>query len=104
MEAKEPTNLNQVVLDHLTKEGYIKAVKAMKEEIKANKKKVKKNPQKKVDEMLKCFEDGEQAKFISLWNENVGKNNTEDLYGSKIEFYVRIYFTIFPMHSLSKGK
>jgi LisH domain-containing protein ARMC9 len=58
----------------------------------------------KVDEMLKWFDEGDQSKFISLWNSEVGKNMDGNIYGSKIEFYVRIYFTIYPMHSLSKQK
>lgn len=103
MEVNAEHDIDKAVLDHLTKCGYTKAAKALKEEAKG-KKKPKTKPKKMVDEMLKSFEAGDQPKFISQWNEYVGKSTSTDLYGAKIEFYVRIYFTIFPMHSLNKAK
>ena len=87
----------------MAKEGYTKAVKALKDDIKGVKK-PKIQPKKKLDEMLKSFDSGDQSKFVSLWNRYVGKNNDTGIYGNKIEFYVRIYFTIYPMHSISKLK
>ena len=53
---------------------------------------------------MKNFDEGEQTKFVTLWNEYMGKGRSKDTHTNKIEFYVRIYFTIYPMHSLSKGK
>jgi hypothetical protein len=103
MEVKPGDDLHQSILEHLNKHGYAKAAKALKEEIKTGKKKAKSNPKKRIDEMIKSFDNGDQTKFISQWNEYVVKNHTSDLYAHKIEFYVRIYFTIYPMHSLNKA-
>lgn len=54
--------------------------------------------------MLKAFDEGDQAKFVSLWNECLTKQQETAIHAHKIEFYVRIYFTIYPMHSISKIK
>jgi hypothetical protein len=68
MEVNPEDDLNQSIVDHLAKQGYTKAVKALKEELKT-KKKPQVKPKKKIDEMMKTFENGDQAKFISFWNE-----------------------------------
>lgn len=54
--------------------------------------------------MLDFFDNGEQTKFMNEWSKCIGKNQGMDIYRDKIEFYLMIYFTIFPMHSLNKAK
>lgn len=54
--------------------------------------------------MLDSFDLGDQTKFMTEWNKCAGKSNANDIYRDKIEFYLMIYFTIYPMHSLNKGK
>ncbi|CAI2383621.1 unnamed protein product [Moneuplotes crassus] len=53
--------------------------------------------------MMNCFSEGDLTKFVSLWNEYVQKES-KDINTDKLEFYVRIYFTIYPMHPVNKGK
>lgn len=48
--------------------------------------------------MLQAFSVGNRRNFFTLWKEHIETNvPEEDLIAKKLEFYVHIYFAIFPL-------
>jgi hypothetical protein len=58
---------------------------------------------RKQQRMLQLFDAGHATEFLRLWDSIIPERSTEER-SPKLEFYIRIYFAIFPIHSLSQRK
>lgn len=52
--------------------------------------------------MLTALESGQHKAFFDLWNEVIPQHVRQSE-GQKIEFYINIFFAIFPIHPLIKA-
>eukprot|EP01112_Ceratiomyxa_fruticulosa_P010373 TRINITY_DN2742_c0_g2_i1.p1 TRINITY_DN2742_c0_g2~~TRINITY_DN2742_c0_g2_i1.p1 ORF type:complete len:778 (-),score=181.70 TRINITY_DN2742_c0_g2_i1:122-2455(-) len=53
--------------------------------------------------LIKALEDGDYETFFDLWNQAIPAHTRKNE-GQKIEFYINIYFAIFPVHPLVGGR
>jgi len=55
-------------------------------------------------ELLELFHNGKRKKFFDVWIENLTKGVREnDSVAQKLEFYLNIYFAVYPM-KFAKGQ
>ena len=70
---------------------------------------IKENSKKKYDQasakgtMMSSFQSGKYEEFFQMWNRFIPLHLREnDLNAVKLEFYIHIYFAIYPMHPMTK--
>ena len=101
--------LNNAIHEYLLKNNYLKTLMTFQEELLKNyslNKSLQMNPTDAVsfeEQMVEAFENGNRDVFYDKWNSFVPINiRFEDMNCCKLEFYLQIYFLIYPIHPLFK--
>ncbi|XP_013381373.1 lisH domain-containing protein ARMC9-like, partial [Lingula anatina] len=104
------SELNAIVKEYLEFAGYERAVSSFETECSEKGKTI--SPSKKgakpprtnsrllavQNEMVQLFQYGKRVEFFKVWEENLGDSvKNEDSVAMKLEFYLYIYFAIYPM-------
>lgn len=101
MDKKVASGLNLSILQYLKQSELKRTTKMFKEEVKSVKPKQQEAPTIK-DDILKAFEQGKKEPFQKLWDDlNKMASSPDNILKNKIDFYSCVYFTIFPIHSIS---
>ncbi|CAD8057801.1 unnamed protein product [Paramecium sonneborni] len=87
--------MNTIVQDYLIKQNLIKTLEQFENESQYNHQRIG-NQQEY--QMLQYFDKGDRDNFLRLWNQNLPQNNKQDYELWKLEFYIQIYFLIYPIH------
>lgn len=102
-------NINNAIHEFLLKNNYLKTLMAFQEELLKNysiNKSLQMNANEAVvfeEQMLEDFETGNRDSFYEKWNSFIPVNiRFEDINCCKLEFYLQIYFLIYPIHPLFK--
>lgn len=97
--SKALTNaLNQAISEYLSNSGFSKALDAFNSDLKKTYRR-KKDETMGLKSIMSAFQNGQRDNFFKLWRRVLPVNVREDdLNCIKIEFYIHIYFTIFPLH------
>ena len=96
-------NINASILEYLLKYGFMKTVDSLQEEIATSKNNLQKNlvldENTGINYMLNAFSLGKREHFFISWNRFMPVSlRQNDVICQKIEFYLHIYFAIFPVH------
>ena len=54
--------------------------------------------------ILSHFDRGEREAFLQSWSRYIPISMRQDHHSWKLEFYIQIYFLIYPIHPLSQRK
>ena len=102
-------SLNNAIHEYLLKNNYLKTLLTFQEELLKNysiNRSLNMNASEVAsieEQMVEAFENGERDVFYEKWNSFVPINlRFEDLNCCKLEFYLQIYFLIYPIHPLFK--
>ncbi|XP_071840885.1 lisH domain-containing protein ARMC9-like isoform X3 [Apostichopus japonicus] len=108
------SELNSIVKEYLEFCGYNRTSTAFESEARENGKTLAVLPPKSWDknkadmqsDLLTFFRSGNRREFFGLWDDNVPESvRTTDPICKKLEFYLNIYFAIFPIkYQLNTGK
>lgn len=94
-------DINKVVIEYLIKYGYNTTLDAYQKELAS--KTDNSNYRLHLKQMVQSFESGSNGEFFSSWNKYMSQYNTDNHISyddiNKLEFYLHIYFCIYPIHS-----
>lgn len=101
--------INSAIVEYLLKNGFMRSVDTIQEELLQNK--AGRSATMLFDEntgighMLQAFEQGKREHFFISWNRFVPLGHrANDLKCQKLEFYVHIYFAIYPALPENEGR
>ena len=97
--SKTPTKaINKAVSEYLLSCGYSRALDAFNDDLRRGPKKVK-DEASSLRTIMNHFMNGKWDSFFKLWTWHLPADiREEDINTLKIEFYIQIYFTIYPIH------
>ena len=94
---------NKVVLEYLLKSGFNAALETFKRELTTRNESIA--PKVSIKTLLAYFDAGNSKEFFIDWDKSVSEADIDDFLKVdllKLEFYLRIYFCVFSIHS--KGR
>jgi len=100
MEEEKNDELNSLIADYLLKKGYSNAYNAFIEEYKPLPHNGSSFKENNADILLVHFDNGNKTAFFNTWNEVISGSD-KTLMAQKLEFYLRVYFAVFPVHPLN---
>lgn len=94
-------NIHLAVQEYLIHQGYVQTAELMNDEMADAKNNQRQqfvqDEQQAIQYMGQAFNTGKREHFFSLWQRTVPINlRSEDLTCQKLEFYLRIYFAVYP--------
>ena len=95
-------NINNAILEYLHKQGYARTSDTMNEDINSHltgqlQRSFSQDNSASIQQMGQAFNAGKRDNFFLLWNRNVPiMLRQEDLICQKLEFYLQIYFSVYP--------
>ena len=95
-------NINNAILEYLHKQGYSRTSANLNDEITQHmngqlQRSFSQDTQASIQQMGQAFNAGKRENFFVLWNRHLPiMLRQEDLISQKLEFYLQIYFSVYP--------
>lgn len=93
------SDLNILIADYLLKKGYTNSYNTFIEEDKRIPSTISTVKHNNAD-LLVYFDNGNRTAFFNIWNQLI-RVSEKSLVAQKLEFYLRVYFAVFPIHPLN---
>ena len=107
MESLKQPDLNSLIADYLHNKGYAQSLKWFTGEVRNDSCLDNSSIMRTqtMEELMNSFDHGNRVEFFSLWNRVISVMGPENLeYLQKLEFYLMVYFAIFPIHPLNSNR
>ena len=105
-QAEQPVNqaefLSRVIHEYLLKTGMLRTLETFTMEQESGHMQVDDNSSLNV--ILQCLDQGNRAGFVQYWTKFLPAAVRNSAEGRKVEFYVQLFFGIYPLHTIKRGQ
>ena len=100
MEETEEVDIEYIVKDYLLKMGYSKSFATFIEETKTHS--IDPDNTNDINTLIQYFYQGDKDEFFEIWNSLISNSHKEKpIETQKLEFYLMVYFAVFPIHPMN---